>query len=382
MKALVIGAGLMGSAITYDLAHSEGVEKVILADIDIEKAKKVTKSIGINTEAVKLDVNYYDDVIELMKLVDVVCGATSYNHNLLLTKAAIESGKHFCDLGGNMDVVYKQMALDEKAKEANVLIVPNCGLAPGLAPILGAGGAKLFEVVEEIHLRVGGLPQNPKPPLNYQLVFSAEGLINEYIEPAEVIRNGNIQQVPSMDDIEEIEFPPPFGKLEAFNTSGGVSTLPKMFRGKIKELDYKTIRYKSHCEKFKTLLELGFASAETITIGNSIHTAREFFQELLKKKLSSSDLDLVLMRVWIKGLKNNKPQTLVYEMIDYFDKQTGISAMMRTTSYPTSIIAQMIVNGIIKERGVIPPEQFVPVQPLISELKRRNIIISEKLLQP
>ncbi len=380
MKALVIGAGLMGSAITYDLAHSEEVEKVLLADIDIGKAKNVTKWIGLNAEAVKLDVYNYDEVIELMKLVDVVCGATSYNHNLLLTKAAIDCGKHFCDLGGNMDVVYKQMELDEKAKEANVLIVPNCGLAPGLATILGASGSKLFEVVDAIHLRVGGLPQNPKPPLNYQLVFSAEGLINEYIEPAEVIQNGNIRQVPSMDDIEEIEFPPPFGKLEAFNTSGGVSTLPKMFQGKIKELDYKTIRYKGHCEKFKTLLDLGFASTETIVIGNSIHTAREFFEELLKKKLSSSDPDLVLMRVWIRGLKNNKNQTLVYEMTDYFDEKTGISAMMRTTSYPTSIIAQMIVKGIIKERGVIPPEQFVPVQSLIRELKRRNISISEKLL--
>lgn len=377
MKALVIGSGMMGSALAYDLAHSDDVEKVYLADIDFDRAESAAKNIGANVVPVKLDVNSHDDVVYVMEQVDVVCGATSYNHNLLLTKAAIETGKHFCDLGGNMDVVYKQMELNEKARAANVLIIPNCGLAPGLAAILGAGGAKYFDVVDEIHLRVGGLPQHPVPPLNYQIVFSVEGLINEYIEPAEVIRNGEVKQVPSMDDLEELDFPSPFGKVEAFNTSGGVSTLTKMFNGKVKALDYKTIRYKGHCEKFKTLLDLGFASSEPLMVGNSVKTARELFQELLKKKLPSSGHDLILMRVWIQGTKNNERKTLTYEMIDYFDEQTKISSMMRTTSFPTSIIAQMIVNGKIKERGVLPPEHCVPVTPLINELKKRNIIIKE-----
>ncbi|MBI4810220.1 MAG: saccharopine dehydrogenase NADP-binding domain-containing protein [Ignavibacteriales bacterium] len=379
MKALVIGAGMMGSALAYDLAHSDGVKKVVLADIDFDRAKNSADSIGINVEPKKLDVNYYDDVVSMMEQVEVVCGATSYNHNLLLTKAAVESRKHFCDLGGNMDVVYKQMEFDEKAKAADVLIVPNCGLAPGLAAILGAGGAKHFDVVDEIHLRVGGLPQHPIPLLNYQIVFSVEGLINEYLEPAEVIRKGKTQKVKSMYELEELEFPPPFGKVEAFNTSGGVSTLPKMFRGRVKELDYKTIRYKGHCEKFKTLLDLGFASSEPIMVGKSVRTAREIFQELFRKKLPTNGPDVTLMRVWIRGTKNKVQRTLSYEMIDYFDEKTKISSMMRTTSFPSSVIAQMIVNGTIKERGVLPPEQCVPVEPLISELKKRNINISETL---
>jgi lysine 6-dehydrogenase len=379
MKALVVGAGMMGSALAYDLAHSDNVEKVYLADIDFDRAESAAKMIVANVVPIKLDVNSRDDVVYVMEQVDVVCGATSYNHNLLLTKAAIETGKHFCDLGGNMDVVYKQMELNEKAKAANVLIIPNCGLAPGLAAILGAGGANHFDLIDEIHLRVGGLPQHPVPPLNYQIVFSVEGLINEYLEPAEVIRNGKPQKISSMEDLEEIEFPQPFGKVEAFNTSGGISTLTTMFNGKVKALDYKTIRYKGHCEKFKTLLDLGFASSEPLMVGNSVKTARELFQELLKKKLPSSGHDLILMRVWVHGTKNHQRKTLTYEMIDYFDEKTKISSMMRTTSFPTSIIAQMIVSGIIKERGVLPPEQCVPVQPLINELKKRDIIISESL---
>ncbi len=380
MKALVIGAGMMGSALAYDLAHSDSVEKVILADIDLERAINVADAIGANVEPVKLDINYYDDVVGLMERVDVVCGATSYNHNLLLTKAAIETEKHFCDLGGNMDIVYKQMELRDKAKTANVLILPNCGLAPGLAAIVGAGGAKRFEKVDQIHLRVGGLPRYPRPPLNYMLVFSVEGLINEYLEPAEVIRDGKVKLAEAMADLEEIEFPQPFGKVESFNTSGGISTLTRMFEGKVNALDYKTIRYKGHCEKFKTLLDLGFASSEPIMVGNSLRTAREVFQELLKKKLPSTGQDVVLMKVWITGTINDQQKTLAYEMIDYFDDKAKISSMMRTTSFPTSIIAQMVVNGTISVRGVLPPEQCVPVEPLIEELKKRNIIIKETLI--
>jgi len=379
MKFLVIGSGMMGSALAYDLVHSDGVEKVILADINFDRAKNCADSIGKMVEPTPLDINYYDNVIDTMSKVDAVCGASSYNHNLLLTKAAIETGVHFCDLGGNMEVVEKQLSMDSKAKSANVCIIPNCGLAPGLAGILAAEGARQFDAVHDIHLRVGGLPKNPKPPLNYQIVFSVEGLINEYIEPAEVIRNGELKEVPSMEDLEEIEFPPPFNKLEAFNTSGGVSKLTHMFRGKVQNLDYKTIRYKGHCEKIKTLIDLGFTSSEPVMIGNSLSTARELFQELLKKKLPSSGPDVVLLRVWITGIKSNQKRTLTYEMIDYFDDKTKFSAMMRTTSFPTSIIAQMIVRGIITERGVFTPEQCVPLQPLLEELKKRSIIINSSI---
>lgn len=375
MTFLVIGSGMMGSALAYDLSHSQNVKKVILADIDHDRAKNSAYAIGADVEPVKLDINDQNALLGQIKKADVVCGATSYTHNLQLTKASIEAGVHFCDLGGNMDVVKAQVALNEKAKQAGVCIIPNCGLAPGLAGILGAGGAHKFDSVSEIHLRVGGLPRHPRPPLNYQIVFSVEGLINEYIEPAEVIRDGKIKEVPSMDDLEEIEFPQPFGKLEAFNTSGGISTLAHMFEGKVRDLDYKTIRYRGHCEKIRMLLDLGFASSEPILVGNSLSTARELFQELLKKKLPSTGPDVILFRVTVTGEQNNRNKILTYDMIDYFDEKSKISAMMRTTSFPTSIIAQMIADGTIRERGVAMPERCVPVDPLIQELRKRDIII-------
>ncbi|HEV8538070.1 MAG TPA: saccharopine dehydrogenase C-terminal domain-containing protein, partial [Bacteroidota bacterium] len=334
-------------------------------------------TLGKKVTTRKLDVNDPDDVAKAMSGVDVAVGATSYTHNLQLTKAAIKAGVHFCDLGGNMDVVDQQLALDAKAKKADVCILPNCGLAPGMACVIAAGSATRFTSVNEIHIRVGGLPQRPVPPLNYQLVFSPEGLINEYIEPAEVIRNGAARTVESMADIEELHFPKPFGKVEAFNTSGGTSTLTRMFKDKIRELDYKTIRYKGHCEKFKTLLDLGFASSEPVTIGSHVTTAREYFEQLLRKKLPLNGPDVVLMRVTIKGQLDGAARTVIHEMIDYYDTETNMTSMMRTTAFPTSIIAQMVADGTIAARGVMPPEQCVPLEPFITELRKRNIVIKE-----
>ncbi len=379
MKSLVIGAGMMGSALAYDLAHSAGVTKIVLADIDEERARSAARTIGPAVEPRRLDLNDRPALLALMQSADVAIGATSYTHNVHLTRAAIESGIHFCDLGGNMDVVDAQMALSGEAAKAGVLILPNCGLAPGMACVVAAGVAARCSSVEEIHIRVGGLPQHPVPPLNYQLVFSAEGLINEYLEPAEVIRGGEQRQVASMEDLEELSFPAPFGALEAFNTSGGVSTLTRMFSGRVRELDYKTIRYKGHCEKFRMLLDLGFAGNEPIIVGSMVRTARELFEELLRRKLPANGPDVVLMRVVVRGTVAGTRKTFVLDMIDRYDPATSITSMMRTTAFPTSIIAQMAADGTIAARGVLPPEQCVPLDPFLAELRRRSINIQETI---
>jgi lysine 6-dehydrogenase len=379
MKALVIGAGMMGSAMAYDLAQSDGVERVFLADIDGERARAVAASIGLAVEPHALDTRDTAAVAALMRRADVVLGATSYTHNVALTDAAIDACVHFCDLGGNMDVVYEQMRRDARAKAAGVLVLPNCGLAPGMACVVAAGGAARFDAVDEVHIRVGGLPQHPQPPLNYQLVFSAEGLINEYLEPAEVLADGEPRTVPSMTDLERLSFNAPYTDLEAFHTSGGISTLVGMFRAKARSLDYKTIRYTGHCEKFRTLLDLGFASAEPIMVGTTVRTAREIFEEMLRRKLPANGPDVVLMRVTVRGTMGGAEKTLAYEMTDHYDEGLRITAMMRTTAFPTSVIAQMVVRGEIAERGVLPPERCVPLAPFLAELRKRNIVIHESL---
>ena len=382
MKALVIGSGLMGSALAFDLARSGGVEEVTLADINLDRARESAARIGSpKVRTVAIDVDYFDNVIELMAGPDCVFGAVSFRHNFLLTKAAIEAGVHFCDLGGNDEIVMKQRSLDSKAKAAGVAIVPNCGLAPGLANILAARGAESFESVERIRLRVGGLPQHPKPPLNYQLLFSVEGLLNEYIGQATILREGKVTYVDTMTEVETIEFPPPIGRLEAFHTSGGSSFLPQMFEGRVRDLDYKTLRYPGHCERFKTLLEIGFASEEPIAVGSNLMTAREMFSELLRRKLESTGNDVVILEVEIVGVQDGRERTLTFGLVDSYDENDNITAMMRCTAFPTSIIGQMIVNGNILARGVATPEQCVPLEPFLSELRGRKIDVVQRVTE-
>ncbi len=380
-KFLVIGSGLMGSAVAYDLAHTWGTARIKLADFDLGRAQEVAQSIGTqNVQVSQLDVNEYERVLAAMSGHDVAIGAVPHTYNLGLTKAAIETGVSFCDLGGSSEVVEQQISLHEKAEQAGVTIVPNCGLAPGMAYVITMHGADSFDVLDEIHIRVGGLPQHPRPPLNYQLVFNPEGLINEYVEGTEVIHGGKRAQVESMTALEEIEFPPHFKALEAFHTSGAISPFMKLFEGRVREMDYKTIRYKGHCEKFRTLLELGFASNEPIMVGGSLKTAREMFAELLKKKLTFSDKDVVLMRITVSGQRDGKYCTCCWEMIDYYDEKNDITAMMRSTGYPTSIIAQMIAREQIHQHGVFLPEQIVEGDLILRELAKRDMNIKQYTL--
>jgi lysine 6-dehydrogenase len=380
MKYLVLGAGMMGSAAAYDLSRNAD-DVVVLADINLQTATLTAKRIGPNVHPLRLDVNDHREVVKAMQGCGAVICAVTYLVNLQVTRAALEAGVHMCDLGGNNDVVEKQLALDAEARTRGVTIIPNCGLAPGLINILAVTGTQEFDAVESIHLRVGGLPQHPVPPLYYQIVFSVEGLINEYVEKAAVIQDGELRYIDPMSGLEEIYFPAPFGTLEAFSTSGGLSTLTGLFAGKVGSLDYKTIRYKGHCEKFKTLLDLGLATSEPMMVGGSVKTNREFFADLLRKKLDYGDKDVVLARANITGRHGAAEKSLRYEFIDYYDDATSITAMMRATSFPTSVIAQMLAQGVITQRGVMPPEMCVPGERMITELAKRNLKITKRITE-
>ena len=381
MKYLVLGAGMMGSAAAYDLARSAADNEVLLADINLQTARRSAGTIGPNVKPVRLDVNSHRDLLAAMSGCNAVVSAVSYSVNLQVTRAALEAGVHVCDLGGNNDVVEKQIALDGEAKAKGVTIVPNSGLAPGLINILAVTGSRAFDTIDAIRLRVGGLPQHPRPPLNYQIVFSVEGLINEYVEQALVIQEGELKHIDPMSDIEEIDFPPPFGTLEAFTTSGGLSTLPELFAGRVRTLDYKTIRYRGHCEKFKTLIDLGFTTLEPMMVGGSVKTNREFFADMLRKKLDFGDRDVVLARATITGARDGAQKVMEYEFIDLFDEATSITAMMRATAFPTSITAQMLAQGTIAGRGVMPPELCVPGEAMIEELAKRNLKITKRVTE-
>ncbi|MET0649001.1 MAG: saccharopine dehydrogenase C-terminal domain-containing protein [Pyrinomonadaceae bacterium] len=382
MKILVLGAGRMGLGAAYDLAHnSPGVELVTVADVDEGRARAVAETVrDERVRAAQVDVEDRARVVELMRSHDAALSCVTYFHNLQLARAAVEARTHFCDLGGNNAVVDAELALDEEARAAGVNVVPNCGLAPGMVSVLAAHGAVRFERLDEIHIRVGGLPQNPRPPLDYQIVFSVEGLINEYVERARVIREGRLAEVESMTELESLDFPAPFGRMEAFQTSGGTSTLPETFLGKVRELDYKTIRYPGHCERFKLLIDLGLASSEAVEAGGVSVAPRKLLGELLYRHLPADGPDLVFIRLEFVGrLAAGGESRLRYDIIDRFDPRTGLSAMQRTTAFPASIVAQMMARGETTRRGAVPQEHCIPSDAFVAELARRDIRIDESL---
>jgi lysine 6-dehydrogenase len=379
MKIFVLGAGRMGLGAVYDLAHnSRHVDQITVADIDLERARAVAETVASEkVTPAQIDVSDFDRVVSLMRGHDSTISCVVYSNNLNLARAAIEARSNFCDLGGNNAVVDAELALDEEAKAAGVSIIPDCGLAPGMVSVLAVHGVERFDEVDAIHIRVGGLPLNPQPPLNYQIVFSVEGLINEYVEPARVIRGGVITEVPSMTEIESLSFDAPYQEMEAFETSGGTSTLPETFLGRIKTLDYKTIRFPGHCEQFKLLIDLGLASSESIDLGESRVVPRLLLGELLVRHLPADGPDVVLIRLEFRGRSKGDAKTLRYDIIDRFDESTGLSAMMRTTAFPASIIAQMMARGDISEKGAIPQERCVPAHAFVLELAARGIVVSE-----
>ena len=331
---LVIGAGKIGEAIQYDLIKN-GIDARIC---DIEE-KILPNFFKMDAKSNKIE--------KEIKKEDVVISALPYDFNYRLAKISVKTKTNFIDLGGNTNIVEKELMLNEKAKEAGITIIPDCGLAPGMSNIVAYhlwenGG-------DEIHIRVGGLPQKPKPPLNYALFFSVHGLINEYIEDSIIVKNGRIRKVESLSGLEKIEINGK--KFEAFYTHGGTSTLPNTLKG-IKELDYKTIRYRGHCEKILLLKKLGFFNGKN----------REFTEKILEKNLPKNEKDFVITKIYSKNM--------VAKLIDYHDRK--FSAMQRTTAFPTAIIAKMILDGEI-EKGAHPPELAVNFEKFMEELKKRNI---------
>ncbi len=381
MRIILIGAGMMGQAIAHYIASHDDVDEIIVADRELSRAERIAQRLR-DTRIVprRLDVSAPGAVREAMQGSDVAISAVPYFFNLNLARAAVESGVSFCDLGGNNRIVAGELALDEQAREAGVTIIPDCGLAPGLVNILAAAAVEDLDTAESVSIRVGGLPQHPRPPLGYQIVFSPHGLINEYMEPSTVLRDGEIVTVPSLTEPEEISFPSPYDRLEAFHTSGGSSTLPQTLHGRVRNLDYKTIRYPGHLEKIRAMADLGFFDNEPQQIDGVDVVPRLLAVHLLRERLSFDEPDVILLRVSARGTSAGTPIEIRYEMIDNYDESTGLSAMMRTTGFPIAQIALMIARGEITARGAIPQETCVPAEVFLAGLIDHGLKIDRAVI--
>lgn len=377
MKMVVLGCGRMGIAAAYDFARQPDVTRVVVVDQDRERAEAGARRAGAKAEAVACDLKDGGAVRRVLAGAKACLSAASYTLNVALAEAAIECGCHFADLGGNNDVVRRTLALHEKARAARVTLVPDCGLAPGMAVLLAARLARKLDRCDVLQIRVGGLPQDRPAPIGYRLVFSVEGLINEYKEPALVVRGGKTLTVESLTEVEPLEFPEPFGKLECFHTSGGLSTLPETFAGTIPAMDYKTIRYPGHVAVIKAMFDLGLASESPLSIQGREIRPRDVLEAVLARSLSTEGKDSVLVRVEVAGVKNGTPARLRNQIVDLHDDRTGFSAMARTTAFPAAIVALELARGRAHESGALPGERCLDLERFFAEVKARGIAVAE-----
>ncbi len=374
MKLLVIGAGMMGSSAAYDMARCARVESVTLADADKGRAKDAAKRInkmvaGKKVEAIGIDASRRGDAVKKMRGHDGTLSAVPYFYNLGLAQAAIDAKCHFADLGGNNTVVREELALDKKAAKKDVGIAPDCGLSPGMASILGGElMRRIGGKADALKIYVGGLPQKPKPPFNYQLVFSVEGLINEYAEPARILRNGKLTTIEPLTELETFKISD-FSELEAFHTSGGTSTLPETYGKNIGECFEKTLRYPGHFQMIRSLYDLGLFSSKKRKVGKVEISPRALTSGLIIEKFSGNEPDVTVMRVEA----HRDGQVAAFTMIDKYDPATKLTSMMRTTAWPASVVLQMMVSGEITKRGAVLQERDVPAKQFLSEMAARGV---------
>ncbi len=379
MKVLVLGGGAQGSAAAYDLLQDEGVTEVVIGDMQTTVAPFLEPFLASAGGSGKLrveqvDARDADSVRRAMQgMTSVVC-ALPYYFNLPMTKLAIEAGANFADLGGNTEIVEAQRELDAEAAAAGVSVIPDCGLAPGMVNILAQAGIDELDSTESVRMWVGGLPQNPEPPLNYQIVYSMEGVLDYYTTPGLVLRDGEPLEVEPLTGMEEVAFPEPLGTLEAFYTAGGISTLPYRYRGQLRTMEYKTLRYPGHAHIMKAIRDLGLLSDAPVAVGDAEITPRKFFIDRVSPLLRKpGGQDLVALRVGIRGQKDGGPRTIRYDVLDYYDAATGITAMMRTTGYSLALTGVMQGRGQIREKGVRTPDETVDPGAYIAGLTRRGI---------
>lgn len=382
VRILVLGAGRMGRAVVHDLLHNsnvEQVEQVGVADNNRAALQKLVRRFGRRRLTLHpLDTTNQRAVLRVFRGYHAVASAVPYRQNLALARTAIRAGVHFCDLGGNNDIRQAQQKLDRQAKRRGVALLPDCGLAPGIPSVLVAHGAPAFQRLERIDIAVGGLPQKPQPPLNYALYFSPEGLINEFHEPVEIITKGKRRLVEPLTGNEPTRFAglPP---LEAFYTSGGSSTLPRTFP-RVRELHERTIRYRGHCTQVAALRALGLFDSKPVTVQGRKVVPRQLLVRLLEENLAWNQPDIVLVRTTLEGKTSKGRRRLVYEIVDRFDRRTGLTAMMRTTAFPLSMAAQLLARGGVAP-GVHTQEEAVPADWFLRELRKRNIQVRRHWLR-
>jgi lysine 6-dehydrogenase len=385
MKIAVIGAGLMGPAIAKDCLEDQGVDEVLLVDIDAGQMEQVSEALGkpAKLKTVVQDVTDRKGLAKVLKGYDVAGVALLRPLNTNAIWGAIDAGVDVVELSEPSDEDVE--AIDAAAKKAGVTIIPGCGVEPGLTDVLAAQGMDLLDRVEAVDIWCGGIPEDPKPPLNYKIVFGGPYLP---LRPGKVkvIEDGEVQY----RDRYSLGEPPTFEgidrPLECFY-DGFPETfhLLEKFEG-VQRCTEKTVRYEGYCEKVDFLNECGLLSREPIEFQGGEIVPFAAFSKIIhpKVRLEEGERDITVLRVKVQGEKDGRETLYAYDMVDRYDGEERVTSMAKTTSYTAAIVARMMAKGEIKETGYVPPVKVIRgerMEELLVALDARGVKITKTVTQ-
>jgi lysine 6-dehydrogenase len=377
---MILGAGFQGRACAFDMLRNPGVGEVVLCDASAENlasAKKFLAKVAKGRATFKrIDAGDPAAVARAAKGFNTLVSCVPYFFNLPLAKAAIAARANFVDLGGSTEIVRKELALHAQAKKAGVCVLPDNGLGPGMISTLAVHAMSMLDRTDEVMIYDGGLPQKPVPPLNYMLTFSEHGLINEYAGTAVALVDGKLVKRAALSELDVLDLPP-FGRVEAGHAAGGLSTLAESYKGKVKTMFNKFVRYPGHIPTMDSMRAMGFFDLEPFEVRKGVKIApRELAVKLFRRHFHRpGDEDVVVIHTVVRGIKDGKRAEVVHDLLDRYDRKNKMTAMMRTTAFPASIVAQMAAAGLIKP-GAWTVEAGVPPEPFIEEARKRGFNLS------
>src|SRR2546428_4335187 len=373
LKVLILGGyGAMAQSTVPDLLASPGVERIGIAGRSAAKAKSFAAAQrDVRATAVPVDARDSATLMRELKRWDCVIHSSWYDLNVPIMEAAIAAGIHYCDLGGLYHQTLRQLKLDARAKDAGVTCILGIGSTPGTMNVMGMHGASKFDKVDKVLLRSGGAVVAGGEPGKFVPPYAIRTIFDEFSLDAPILRNGKIRFVPALSGLERSEFIPPVGVVEGYYTiHSELATMPKTIGKGVQEMDFIVAFPAAFRETIATLVRLGLASREEIVIeGTKVrpYDATATVIDALPKP-KDPELDVDIQRCVLVGEKEGNPMTLRYEAVTWPHKKWNVGGGVVDTGVPPSIAAQWMVNGSIKQRGVIPPEIAVDPFPYFKEL--------------
>ncbi|MDC0358916.1 saccharopine dehydrogenase NADP-binding domain-containing protein [Oligoflexia bacterium] len=369
MRILVLGAGIVGRAIAIDLCADEQ-HQVTVCDIRGESLTALKDTYPVLTHQANLSTP--EAVHNLAKQHEFVVSAVPGYIGFQTLQAIIEADCSVVDIAFFPEDPFE---LAELAEEHGVTAVVDCGVAPGMSNLLVGHSCKQLDTISDVKIYAAGLPIEKTPPFEYKAVFSPMDVIEEYVRPARIVKDGEKISMPALSESEMLDFPE-IGTLEAFHTDGLRTLLTTIGAPNMVE---KTMRYPGHRAKVELLRDIGFFSDEIIAVENTKVAPRSLTSKLLMDcwKLEPGDEDVTVLRVVVNGTKNGKNIQFIHNLIDYYDQETGMTSMARTTGFAATAFARAVLNGQISQKGVVTPEAVgtidVAYKSIMSDLEVRGI---------